>query len=480
VAQDANGMVGMSFAGPLELWWGVDGPRQDPNMGKGNTLYSADITVAARARGRGIGRRLRQLQLSAALRERTADKTPRYAFVTGRNRMGAADAMWAINRKLGAYTVREYTDQYGERSGRSRYYRIPLRRWDRRAFANDEGVHPLLARARSLGVFDDPSLTKLTVSNFITAGFARYAETMRAMAPRGTNHLYFTSCLDEMSDKAIRVLKHKRTAGQQVVSFDGAYFGHTTAASRSLTDWSAFYGADPDAMRQPPGEGYFPWPRVASASELDAVVAEHGAEAILGVFVESVQARTGQVLSQDEWSALCEFRDRTGIPLVLSETCTGGYRSGNGAWWLDGMTGDPDMVLWWHGGQIGHIFTNDATWVSKPLAFISTWDGDELSATRNLWQLWAASEANVADAGRRLAEGVEKAGYPRPEGAGLYQILKASEREIDTIVDRLERWGVPVAWTERVGGQRLILKPPVWSSNDDLDRIVQAMREARR
>ncbi len=164
---------------------------------------------------------------------------------------------------------------------------------------------------------------QLTVSNFITRPYARYAEYLRHLAPRGCNHLYFTSSADEMVDKSLRALKTLRTDGRVAIGVRGGYVGHTTAAARSLTDGD---------------EGYFGWPRVAHPSadpastvaELDAIVEREGADALLGVYVEAVQAQTGRVLHGDAWRVLCAWRDRTGVPLVLLETCSGLYRSGRG------------------------------------------------------------------------------------------------------------------------------------------------------
>ncbi|MCA9545655.1 MAG: hypothetical protein KC613_14720, partial [Myxococcales bacterium] len=396
VAEDPKGLVGIAAGGPLELWPDLDGPRQDVHRGRHDTFYSADITVAPRGRGHGLGLRMRAELIKAALQLRGEKGRPRYAYITGRNRIGAADSMWAINQRFGAYAVAEYAGQYGSPDGRTRYYRIPLRRGDRRAFAAPsptatrlemgQGVsmptglaHPLLTRARDLGVFDEAALTKLTVSNFITRPYARYAEYLRHVAPKGNPHLYFTSCNDEMVDKSLRVLKHKREDGRLAIGLQGGYLGNTTAAARSLSDPAG----------NSPRHGFFGWPLVphpsrdisACIAALDALVAEHGADAVLGVYVESVQALTGEVMTAQAWQALCAWRDRTGVPLVLSENTTGMYRNAQRRfWWVDSVAGSADMVLWWAGGQIGHVFASDDAFVDKPLSFISTWDGDELSA----------------------------------------------------------------------------------------------------
>jgi acetylornithine/succinyldiaminopimelate/putrescine aminotransferase len=395
--------------------------------------------------------------------------------------------MWSVNRQYGAYEVASYDRQYGELGGQSRYYRIPLRRWDRRHIETaayydrvDAGFglqlpvgreHPLLNRARSFGVFDEPACTKLTVSNFITRGYARYAEFLATVAPAGTGHMYFTSCLDEMVDKSIRVLKHQRTEGQVVIGVEGGYFGHTTAASRSVSD-----NAD----------GFFPWPKVPHPSDdpsrtiaaLERLVEEHGAERLLGVYVETVQSQTGQILTDEAFAALAAFRDRTSVPIVLSETTTGMYRSGRGRWWLDGSAHTADVVLFWCGGQIGHIFCSDAAFVKKPLAFISTWDGDELSGTRNRWAFEAASMAPIADRIKRLDEGLDRIDIVS-RGTGLYRILQFAggrdgQRRAAEVLTALANRGVDL---EYVAPNALRLAPPVTISANDLDRVLQALSE---
>lgn len=492
-AVDPEGLVGMAFAAPLELWPSVDGPRQDPRRGQDDTLYSADLTVASWARSRGLGYRLRLAMIEQALRMRWSDGEPRYAFITGRNRYGEAEAMWALNRKFGAYEVGLYAGQYGERHSMSRYYRIPLRRHDRRIFCAPEpaparldmgsGVHlptgpadPLLVRARDLGVFDEAALTKLTVSNFITPAYARYAEYLRHLAPRGCRHLYFTSSPDEMVDKTLRAMKHQRADGRIAVGLAGGYLGHTTAAARSLTEPGGTH----------PRHGYFGWPLVPHPDDgidqcldmLDAIVAGEGADAVLGLFVEAVQARTGRVLDDASWGALCAWRDRTGVPLVLAETTSGFKRNGEGFWWVDGRAGDADVVLWWAGGQIGHVFSNDRTFVSKPLTLISTWDGDELSATRLLWQLYATEDAPVAERAAQLDEALRDCGYAEELGGlGLYRVLTLGERAAEKLRANLADEGVDVA---SPAPGVLLIAPPLTISADQIDRFSQALRRAAR
>lgn len=478
VAEDQDGLVGMAFAAPLELWPSLDGPRQDPNRGLDNTLYSADLTVAKRAQGHGIGERLRVAIIQAALEAKTSAGAPRYAFITGRNQVGHADAMWRLNQKFGAYCAASYHGQYGRIDRVARYYRIPLRRHDRRAFEPERGTleplefgdgivlptgaaHPLLERARMLGVFDEPALTKLTISNFVTAGIARYVEYLQRIAPRHAPHLYLTSSPDEMIDKSIRALKHNRKAGQLVISLTGGWAGGVTAAARTLS------GLDDG--------GHFGWPRVPhprdgdTLAALDAIVAAHGAQAIIGIYVEAVQETTGRALTADDWAALCAWRSAHQVPIVLSETTTGFLRNGTGHfWWSDAQAAPPDVVLWWAGGQIGHVFSSTATYVKKPLTLISTWDGDELSAARLLWQLYATQgldvRAQVAALDAALA-GLES------EGLGLYRHVAVPDAV--AVQAELAAQGI------RVGraGDRIVVSPPLTASADEFARFGAALKD---
>jgi len=232
--------------------------------------------------------------------------------------------------------------------------------------------------------------------------------------------MYYTSCLDEMVDKSIRSLKHNRKDGEVVLSFTGAHFGANTAAGRSL-------GGDES-------DRHFQWPAVphpsrgleACLSALDAEVERAGGpEAVIALFVEPIQSHTGAILTDEAWHALCEWRERTQIPLVFSEVTTGMGRSGRGFWWLDQAQGEADIVLWWAGGQIGHIFARPHVFVSKPLTLISTWDGDELSATRLLWQLYALSEVDLSDLTQWLDHTLNTHFDAEMIGGfGLYRVLR--------------------------------------------------------
>ena len=95
-------------------------------LGKHNTMYSVSITVAPSFQSSGIGRKLKEHQLRDALTRKKPDGSPRYLYVTGRNRVGRTAQMTHLNRVFGAHVVSVLTGQYEDPEGQAIYYRIPL------------------------------------------------------------------------------------------------------------------------------------------------------------------------------------------------------------------------------------------------------------------------------------------------------------------------------------------------------------------
>jgi len=121
VARDGTHVAGFCLGAPLESFPAVSGTRGDLNWGRQNTLYAADTAVAGAYRGRGLARLLKQRQLNEA-------REAGYSFVVGRVRVGLADAMWKINRELGAVQVQYLPNDYGDGivPDACIYYRISL------------------------------------------------------------------------------------------------------------------------------------------------------------------------------------------------------------------------------------------------------------------------------------------------------------------------------------------------------------------
>lgn len=422
-------VLGFAFGAAIEHFRHVPGPNQDDRLGLGDTFFSVDITVSAAARARGVGRLLKRHQVAWA-------KDRDFAYITGRNRVGSTDAMAAINRSFGAFVVTRLTHQY-EGHAEADYYRIPLRPPPAPRPTEDRcvdlacglqqpfGPAPTFMAARELV---GPTASRVNLSNYVTLDFVHYSEHLQHLCPRGTGHMYVTTSRDETVDKGLRCLRLARPGAQIAVGLEGGYVGHVTAAARSLSDPRGFG----------PAFDLYGWPRLphpeddpaATVAALDALVARVGAGEILGLVVEVVGERSGRVLRGEGASALAAACRRHDIPLVLVETASGTYRSGAGPWGVDSLPADvvPDLVLWYPGGQIGHIFASDRVFNKKPLMLISTWDGDELSAIRVHEHLRAARKLDVAAAAAAL-DATLVATFAGIEGAvlgglGLYRTVR--------------------------------------------------------
>ena len=152
---------------------------------------------------------------------------------------------------------------------------------------------------------------------------------MQALMPAHP-HLYLTSSRDEATDKSLRILRYHRPAAQVPIALEGGYLGHTTAAARSLSDPAVHVQGAP----------WFDWPRVPHpavagvegtlAGIRAAVAAAGGPDAVLGLYLEPMQERTGRVVPEAFWPALAALRDELGLPVVSLETATAAYRSGRG------------------------------------------------------------------------------------------------------------------------------------------------------
>jgi succinylglutamate-semialdehyde dehydrogenase len=489
-------LYGFAIGGPVESS-PVDGPKQDPMNGKHNTFYSANVLIAPEVRGLGIGQKLKAAQVDHVMHMRRQDGSHRYDYLTGRNRVGFTPEISRINRSFGAYTVAVHKGQYGAPDGEADYYRIPLRRpklmrkpaaQTKQVGTNDGilewgfgmqapfGLSSNVLRAQlEQGFLNTAFLTKLTLSNFTTPDVVRYAELFRELMPKHLKHTYFTSGQSEVADKGIRCLRVNRPKGQVVIGFTGQYVGHCTAAARSVSDMSAF--------NQP--AGWFSWPKVnhptavglnASMAELERAIDAASPERVLGVVVELVGELSGQVASNEWLLALDALRTKTGIPLVFVESASGLAKNGESLFLTDQLDVQPNMVWWYAGSQHGHVMVDDATYISKPLTFISTWDGDELSIRRTYLHLLAARSllsSGVLTQNKGIIDSFAQTVQAR--GRGYWWALDFKENSKATaFLDRALDAGLRLR--KGLNG-RVIICPPLNATPDDLNEGLSRIRK---
>lgn len=142
-------LVGFSMGVPLEEIQGVDGVAEDAHYGAGDTLYALTTTMSPKARGLGLGMGVKVGSIRAAAAVRRADGSPRYRWISGRNRLGSTAAMMRINRRLGADIIAVLSGQYGG-DGEAAYYRMPVGSPVPADFANANATAIRLNDARRL------------------------------------------------------------------------------------------------------------------------------------------------------------------------------------------------------------------------------------------------------------------------------------------------------------------------------------------
>jgi hypothetical protein len=75
---------------------------------------------------------------------------------------------------------------------------------------------------------------------------------------------------------------------------------------------------------------------------------------------------------------------------------------------------------------VGHIFVSPRVFVPTPLTLISTWDGEDLSGTRLLYQLYATRGLDLAPLSAWL-ESTLTARFGDVGGAGLFRVVRHPE-----------------------------------------------------
>lgn len=480
-------LLGTAFALPLELESALDGPAQDPMLGRGNTVYSADVTVHPDHRGRGLGIALKEAQVRSAMLLERPDGSPRYAFMTGRNRVGETPGIQRINERFGAWKVSLHTGQYGEPDGAALYYRIPLGAPRLPAVpeppkpavpsldfasglsamfgdsARQSDAYGELARGLRSGALNGGLANKLSLCNFITPSVVRASEWLRALAPRELAHLVIANGRAETVDKGLRAIKFHRGEGAVAIAIGPVWGGESTAASRSLS------------FAEDHGENHFGWPTTAdpcedmerALSDARQAIERAGAQRTLAMVIEPVYSLTGRAVPDAFWARLRSLADETGVPLVTLENTSAGYRSGRGAFRSSSLPIAVDAMWWYPGGQTGFIFLSDALYVPDKLTLISTWDGDEVSMTRMLWESRLARRLPVGERGARLRQIAE--GLGAVDGEGLYLSVRTPDN--DGTAGMLLDHGIQVG---RAQDGAILLAPPLDISEAELSRLAEA------
>lgn len=114
-------LVAYAVACALADFASVHGPGEDLALHNGTALYGMALGVHPDFQRQGLARKLKRRQLARA-------RAAGFDALCGRQRMPEAQAMWRLNRSLGATHHATIYGAYGDPHAQAYYYRIPLRR----------------------------------------------------------------------------------------------------------------------------------------------------------------------------------------------------------------------------------------------------------------------------------------------------------------------------------------------------------------
>ena len=210
----------------------------------------------------------------------------------------------------------------------------------------------------------------------------------------------------------------------------------------------------------------------ASVGALMAAIQKLGSEKILGIVVELLGEHSGYTLSKEFTDALFAIRKDTGIPIVCVESASALGRLNDHLFASDGLSEAPNMVWWYAGAQLGHIFCDDETFVEKPLTLISTWDGDEISILRTHAHLIEATR-NKGDGRRERFERAIQKRFDGVVGSGfLYSFASSNAKEV---VARAREMGLHLNHTP---AGRVVVCPPITTSDDEWTKAFDILENA--
>jgi 4-aminobutyrate aminotransferase-like enzyme len=184
----------------------------------------------------------------------------------------------------------------------------------------------------------------------------------------------------------------------------------------------------------------------------------------LAVVAEPLFWNTGRLTPRQVLSELRALCTKHKVPLAIVENTTGLYRNGLATWLSDAWEIAPDAVFYYPSGQLGLTFLSDDTYVPDKLTLISTWDGDEVSLTRLLWELRVVSGLDLESAASRLAEAIRPLG--KLDGLGLFRTVARPDAR--ALRDKLREAGFDVGITSD-GSLRFV--PGLNVSVEELGRL---------
>ncbi|WP_339911557.1 aspartate aminotransferase family protein [Symmachiella dynata] len=347
------------------------------------------------------------------------------------------------------------------------------------------------------------------------------AEKINELTYPNITRFFFTSGGGESSDSSFKTARYYwRLRGKpektKVISRQWGYHGVTLAAM-SATGISGYW---PMFEPRVPGFVHIPSPYpyryeapagvsqgVAAANELEQAILREGQETVGMFFAEPVQGAGGVIVPQDDyWPRIREICDKYEVLLVTDEVITGFGRTGK-MFGLEHWNVKPDMIQFAKAITSGYfplggigiseeiaetLESGDAVWMHA-----YTYSAHPVGcavAVRNLEIIQAEDfPAQAAEKGAYLLKNLREALADHPHvgdvrGLGLMTAVelvrdKATKEEFpaaDNMGVKLHLETQKRGLFSRLRGDVFCIAPPVISSREILDRIVDIMSESVR
>ena len=421
-----------------------------------------------------------ELSYKAAAARRRDDGSPRFRYVTSRNRVGHTASMSHLNRVFGAHVVCVLTGQYEDPEGQAIYYRIPIGALtpepDLASVNSSPGqtvdqtisqtvgnstidlasglCRPLsappasLVRAANSGLVYGPAVNKITLMNYATTGMVRALEWISALMPETA--AYVPDFVPRRRRGQNRCASSGITA--KTCRWPSGWTVATSGTPLRPPGRSPIHGSTPKGPGTSIGRGS---PTLAkSESPPASPPCEQPCPrpaARAGYFGFHVRSGPGAYRQGPDrrvpagpWGRL---RAELDIPLIAVETVTGSYRTATGPFAHSRASIKPDILMWWSGGQTGYLHVAPRFFVAKPLTMVSTWDGDELSLLRHHHQLRALRSLDMS-AGLAALDDVLAGASERglsARGLGGYRVLEADDAtRAESLAEHLAGRGIRV------------------------------------
>jgi adenosylmethionine-8-amino-7-oxononanoate aminotransferase len=345
------------------------------------------------------------------------------------------------------------------------------------------------------------------------------AERLARMTYPSVNRFFFTSGGGESNDSAFKTARYfwklkGKPQKTKVISRQWGYHGVTLAAMSATgiaSYWPMFEPRVPGFVQipspypyryqAPPGVS----PGIAAANELEQAIVREGADTVAMFLVEPVQGAGGVIVPQDDYFArVRQICDQYNVLLVSDEVITGFGRTGK-MFGLEHWGIEPDMITFAKAITSGY-FPLGGIGVSDRLAEV-------FHAAENVWMHAFTYSGHpvgcaVALATLDIIEREDFVGQARDKGAYLLQSLKQSLAghphvgevrglglmcAIEYVKDKAtreefkpeEKVGARIHTAaqerglfSRLRGDVFCLAPPIITSQQQLDRIIEIMQSA--